>query len=553
MLKSSINLKRNEMGKISNYVQDADVKLNDKLLGSDESGTTNNYTITSISKIFKEANAAGVGGQFTYKLDAGAGVGIESGEMDATFSGGDLDFADVTAIKVSIYTYENPTTNLTNALSILNSKKILIVDVNNHNNYGIYSTGTISISSGVCSLSLTYVSGNGAMVDDKVYAITVNYPDGDTTYSEATSSSEGLMSTAHHDKLDGIETSADVTDKTNVKAALALFDSTDTVYIGDADDDATIIVRGTLQVDGTTTTVNSTTVSLDDHNIVLDSGNSTSAVINGAGITIEGGSGDDATFTYSTTGPQFEMKLGSAYEDLKVGKIIASEGDIADIFNTALTLGRDADNKITFAVDDKIIVSVAGAGQFNIISNEIQPTASNSIALGDGTYTFKELYLHGGNITSPSSSQLDFTTTTAAFSSAITAGADVDVTGSVKCTQNLRRTITAVTLSTNTATCTLTANDNFSFTLNNAANTINIVAAAENVGQSGTIIATNPSSVGSFSVNQIQGNGDAAEVLTPDGATISWPTNANGVNLISYYVAAQDKILINFIGNFTNP
>ena len=35
---------------------------------------------------------------------------------------------------------------------------------------------------------------------------------------------------------------------------------------------------------------------------------------------------------------------------------------------------------------------------------EIQPTASNSIALGDGTYTFKELYLHGGNITSPSSS-----------------------------------------------------------------------------------------------------------------------------------------------------
>ena len=130
---------------------------------------------------------------------------------------------------------------------------------------------------------------------------------------------------------------------------------------------------------------------------------------------------------------------------------------------------------------------------------------------------------------------------------------DVNATGSVKCTQNLRRTITAVTLSTNTATCTLTANDNFSFTLNNAANTINIVTAAENVGQSGTIVATNPSSVGSFSVNAIQGNGDIAEVLTPDGATISWPSTANAVNLISYYVAAQDKILINFIGNFTNP
>ena len=35
-------------------------------------------------------------------------------------------------------------------------------------------------------------------------------PDTDTTYSEATSSDAGLMSTAHHDKLDGIATGAEV-------------------------------------------------------------------------------------------------------------------------------------------------------------------------------------------------------------------------------------------------------------------------------------------------------------------------------------------------------
>tara|TARA_R100001463_G_scaffold34663_1_gene76000 strand:- start:1034 stop:2836 length:1803 start_codon:yes stop_codon:yes gene_type:complete len=46
-----------------------------------------------------------------------------------------------------------------------------------------------------------------------------------TEYSEATSSDAGLMSTTHHDKLDGIETSADVTDTTNVTAAGALMDS----------------------------------------------------------------------------------------------------------------------------------------------------------------------------------------------------------------------------------------------------------------------------------------------------------------------------------------
>jgi hypothetical protein len=52
-----------------------------------------------------------------------------------------------------------------------------------------------------------------------------NYTDTNTTYSEATGSAEGLMSTAHHDKLDGIEASADVTDATNVAAAGALMDS----------------------------------------------------------------------------------------------------------------------------------------------------------------------------------------------------------------------------------------------------------------------------------------------------------------------------------------
>jgi hypothetical protein len=565
------------MGKISNYAQDADVKLGDKLLGTDASGATNNYTLTSISQIFKEANAAGIGGQFTYKLDAGAGTGVESGEMDATFSGGDLDFADVTAITVSIYTYESPSTNLTNVLSILNSKKILIVDVNNHNNYGIYSTGAISIGAGATygTLSLTYVSGNGALVDDKVYAITVNYPDGDTTYSEATSSAEGLMSTAHHDKLDSIEASADATDKTNVKAALALLDSTDTTYIGDAGDDTTVIVRGTLQVDGTTTTVNSTTVNLNDHNIVLDSGNSTSAVINGAGLTLEGGSGSDVTWMWNASDTAMELKLASSLTAAKFGNItgtlqtaaqtnITSVGTLTsltvsggvELTGSHLTLGdgvkvimgADSDFNIYHAPGthspDGGTINVGSwivTDSGNLVIHQSDPD-QDIIFMNDNGSGGDAIYmtLDGGAKTVDISVPLNVTT-------------DADITGSVKCTQNLRRTITAVTLSTNTATCTLTANDNFSFTLNNAANTINIVTAAENVGQSGTIIATNPSSVGSFSVNQLQGNGDAAEVLTPDGATISWPANANGVNLISYYVAATDKILINFIGNFTNP
>jgi len=105
---------------------------------------------------------------------------------------------------------------------------------------------------------------------------------------------------------------------------------------------STVTIPGNLTVSGTTTTVNSTTVNLNDHNIVLDSGNSTSAVVNGAGITIEGGSGDDATFTYNTTGPKFELKLGSSHEDLQVDQLIAASLDISGNVDVDGTLEADA-------------------------------------------------------------------------------------------------------------------------------------------------------------------------------------------------------------------
>jgi len=56
--------------------------------------------------------------------------------------------------------------------------------------------------------------------------ITINSSDGDNVIiGEATDTIAGLMSTTHHDKLDGIEASADVTDTDNVTSAGALMDS----------------------------------------------------------------------------------------------------------------------------------------------------------------------------------------------------------------------------------------------------------------------------------------------------------------------------------------
>lgn len=122
---------------------------------------------------------------------------------------------------------------------------------------------------------------------------------------------------------------------------------------------------------------------------------------------------------------------------------------------------------------------------------------------------------------------------------------DADVTGSVKCTQNLRRTVTTASESSGTHTITLVDNDNFNIAVTNAATTIALVVATENIGQSGMITITNPASVGSLSFVALP-----SYMLTPEGATINFVTTANAVSIISYYVLATDKVLVNYVGNF---
>ena len=102
----------------------------------------------------------------------------------------------------------------------------------------------------------------------------------------------------------GYVTANDDVSAANLLTRLAAYTGDDTVIIGDAGDDCTVQIRGTLQVDGATTTINSTTMTVDDKNIVLASGAANDAAADGAGITIDGA---DATLLYEATGDQFEF------------------------------------------------------------------------------------------------------------------------------------------------------------------------------------------------------------------------------------------------------
>ena len=73
------------------------------------------------------------------------------------------------------------------------------------------------------------------------------------------------------------------------------------------DDTGTVVIRGNLQVDGTTVTVNSATLSVTDKNITVAKDAANAAAADGAGLTVAGAS---ATMLYTSTTDTFNFNKG---------------------------------------------------------------------------------------------------------------------------------------------------------------------------------------------------------------------------------------------------
>ena len=74
------------------------------------------------------------------------------------------------------------------------------------------------------------------------------------------------------------------------------------------DNTGTVVIAGNLQVDGTQTTINSTTVAIDDLKLSVATDAADSAAANGAGITV-GGASANITYTHATTSWDFDKTV----------------------------------------------------------------------------------------------------------------------------------------------------------------------------------------------------------------------------------------------------
>ena len=260
---------------------------------------------------------------FTLQADSGSNDAVETGNtVDFEGTANEIETA-VSANKITIGLPTNVTigNNLTvtgaitgqvdfdqlkitgNKLESSVSNADLTLDSN--------GTGTINVSANkITNLATPVASADAttkAYVDTQISAIS-SITEGNSNVTVTDSGTGSVVTT-----VDGVAEITTISAKTTFGGNLVIPDGATIGTVTDADSitiaaagDVTVsqglIVTGNLTVNGTTTTLNTSEMKIDDINLTIADGAADSAAANGAGITIDGAG---ATITYAHTGTKF--------------------------------------------------------------------------------------------------------------------------------------------------------------------------------------------------------------------------------------------------------
>jgi hypothetical protein len=185
------------------------------------------------------------------------------------------------------------------------------------------------------------------------------------------------------------------------------------------DDTGTVIIAGNLQVDGTTTTINSTTVAIDDLNFSIATDAADSSAANGAGITI-GGAG--ATFTYTHADTSWNMNkslnitgglsLSGSITNIDgaaptAGQLLIGNGSNGDMELATLTAGEamtitNADGGVTLAVeaatDSNLGVASFSGSYFTVTSGDVAINDASTSAKGIASFDSSNFTVSSGAV-----------------------------------------------------------------------------------------------------------------------------------------------------------
>lgn len=155
------------MARISTYDLDTNVTKRDKVIGTDSTGlVTKNFELLDIAKVAnKEITIAG---QLVYQFKENTNNGALTNLTDGAL------YSSVTRIRLSGVDF--PGHNVQDFLQEYNGKRIIIVDIDDKNKYGIFDVTAISEDEdnlGHYFLDLDFQSGNGTLTLDNNFLVAI--------------------------------------------------------------------------------------------------------------------------------------------------------------------------------------------------------------------------------------------------------------------------------------------------------------------------------------------------------------------------------------------
>ena len=197
---------------------------------------------------------------------------VEAGTDSNTFT--DADHSKLNAIEASADVTD--TANVTAAGAVMDSE---VTDLAGIKGVTI-STLQVKPSEGA------FANGDKTKLDAIEASATADQTDAEIRAAVEAATDSNVFTDADHSKLNAIEASADVTDTTNVTAAGALMDSeltsiadvkalNQSLVTGASPTFVGLTLTGNLEVQGTTTNINSADLNIEDKFILLNSGSAT--------------------------------------------------------------------------------------------------------------------------------------------------------------------------------------------------------------------------------------------------------------------------------------
>lgn len=181
------------MARISTYSKDLIVTKDDKVIGSDASGSiTKNYTLGGIGKFLGDNGLVVVHTQAMYQLSSASGEKKFTGATNST------SFASAPTLQFS--KIDGAEHNIQNFILEYRNRTIIIFQSDDKNSYGIYKVTEVaqdSSDNNFYNFTLEYISGNGNFILDKYYGIAL-LGEGDKHYMHTQTSASATWTVNHN-------------------------------------------------------------------------------------------------------------------------------------------------------------------------------------------------------------------------------------------------------------------------------------------------------------------------------------------------------------------